>query len=169
MIVLTEEVLSVDSAMTAVSRDCAGGISIFVGTTRDNFEGKTVVRLEYEAYHAMAVKEMRSLCDTARSKWPQITAIAIMHRLGVVPVREASVIIAVSSPHRIDAIGTCLATHSAFHFLPYKLLTYVPACCVFVVEACHSLIDELKARVPIWKKEIYEQGSEWKANKEFKV
>ncbi|PXF48339.1 Molybdopterin synthase catalytic subunit [Gracilariopsis chorda] len=140
VIVLTEEPLSVDSAMAAVSRDCAGGVSLFVGTTRDNFEGKTVVRLEYEAYHSMAIKEMRSLCDTARSKWPQITAIAIMHRLGVVPVREASVIIAVSSPHRIDAI-----------------------------EACHSLIDELKARVPIWKKEVYQQGSQWKANKEFKV
>ncbi|CAN8064874.1 unnamed protein product [Agarophyton chilense] len=136
-VVLTEELLSVESAMNAVSSDSAGAVSLFVGTTRDNFDGKTVLRLEYEAYRPMAVKEMNALCDAARSQWPQITSVAVMHRLGVVPVREASVIIAVSSPHRKDAI-----------------------------EACHSLIDELKARVPIWKKEVYEDGSEWKANKE---
>jgi len=71
-----------------------------------------------------------------RSKWP-VKNIAIYHRLGVVPVKEASVIIAVSSAHRLQAI-----------------------------EACHFGIDELKAKVPIWKKEVYEDGSTWKENKE---
>jgi len=87
----------------------------------------------------MALNEMQKLCDKVRAKW-DVKKMAVIHRLGVVPVEEASVIIAVSSAHRREAI-----------------------------EACHFAIDELKARVPIWKKEIYEDGSNWKANEEFNV
>jgi len=134
---LTHEVLSVEECTNLVSDDGAGAISLFVGTTRDNFEGKVVLKLEYEAYEDMAMKELAKLCADTRSKFP-VTHIAMHHRLGVVPVREASVIIAVSSPHRTEAI-----------------------------EACHYAIDTLKATVPIWKKELYDEGdAAWKANKE---
>lgn len=104
-VLLTQETLSVEAANKAVIRDYAGGTSLFVGTTRETFEGKVVTLLEYEAYESMAVKEMQKLCERAREQWPQICAVAIMHRLGCVPVGQASVIIAVSSPHRKEAIG----------------------------------------------------------------
>ena len=101
-------------------------------------EDKAVTRLEYEAYEEMALKEMDKLCGTARKQHPAVTHIVVHHRLGVVPVGEASVIIAVSSPHRREAI-----------------------------ECCHFTIDELKATVPIWKKELYAEGAPaWKKNKE---
>ncbi|XP_060805221.1 molybdopterin synthase catalytic subunit [Amyelois transitella] len=135
---LTVDVLSVDEISGLVVDDSCGAVSIFVGTTRDNFEGKKVVRLEYEAYESMALKAMKSICNEVRDKWPAVHGIAIYHRLGQVPCREASVVIAVSSPHRresLDAVSHC--------------------------------IDQLKATVPIWKKEVYEGAApEWKENKE---
>lgn len=99
------------------------------------FVGKKVIQLEYEAYEPMALKEMMKLADHARTLWPDIYHIAMRHRIGVVPVRESSILIAVSSPHRRDAIA-----------------------------ACEWLIDELKATVPVWKKEHYADGSVWKVS-----
>lgn len=104
--VITKEVLDVGKIANAVVCDQAGGTSVFVGTTRDTFNDRRVMRLEYEAYEPMAVKEMRVLCDEARTKWIDLKHISVWHRIGVVPVGEASVIIAVSSPHRREAIGT---------------------------------------------------------------
>ncbi|KAF9416150.1 hypothetical protein HW555_006402 [Spodoptera exigua] len=100
-----------------------------------------VLRLEYEAYEPMALKAMKSICDEARDKWPAIHSIAIYHRLGMVPCREASVVIAVSSPHRRDSL-----------------------------DAVSHCIETLKASVPIWKKEVYD-GDEpvWKENVECTV
>lgn len=123
--------------IAAVQDDGAGGISVFIGTTRDTFEGKEVLRLEYEAYVPMALAKLTELCKEARAKWP-LAKVALGHRLGLVPVGDASVIVAVSSTHR----------HAA-------------------IEGCRFLIDELKARVPIWKKEVYASGETWKENKEF--
>lgn len=140
-VVLTHDALDVNSVSEAVGSSEAGAISVFVGTTRCSFEKKRVVSLEYEAYVPMAKREMAKLCVGARAKWPDLIGVAVYHRLGSVPVREASVMIAVSSPHRIDAIA----------------------------EACHFVIDELKASVPIWKRECYEDGSVWKENSEFSV
>lgn len=138
LVKLTHEQLSVEECSRLAEDDGAGAISLFVGTTRDNFDGKTVTRLEYEAYEEMALKEMEKLCVTTREQHPDVTHVVVHHRLGLVPVREASVIIAVSSPHRRQAI-----------------------------EACHFCIDALKATVPIWKKELYAEGAPaWKANKE---
>ncbi|KAH8330305.1 hypothetical protein KR067_000985 [Drosophila pandora] len=119
--------------------DGCGASSVFVGTTRDNFQGKKVVSLAYEAYDNMAIKEMNKICSDLRSKWPGLKHIVIHHRLGTVPVREASVVIAASSPHRSEAL-----------------------------ESVSFAIDQLKTRVPIWKKEIYEgdHEAEWKENKE---
>ncbi|CAH1185259.1 unnamed protein product [Phyllotreta striolata] len=138
---LTPDRLSVDYITDTVSSNSCGAVSVFIGTTRDNFDGKPVTKLEYEAYHSMSLKCMEKICDTLREKWPSVVNIAIYHRLGEVPVKEASIIIAVSSPHRADAI-----------------------------KATEFCIDEVKKSVPIWKKEFYIDDSEpaWKENKESK-
>lgn len=118
-----------------------GAISSFVGTTRDNFQGKTVTKLSYEGYVPMAEKELLKLCNGATCKYPSITKIAAVHVLGDCPVGQPSVILVASSPHRKDAI----------HCIEY-------------------LINELKARIPIWKREIYQgdEGSVWKENIEWR-
>ncbi|CEF65422.1 Molybdopterin synthase sulfur carrier subunit [Strongyloides ratti] len=119
-----------------VTTPSSGATSIFVGTTRDNFNNKKVIRLEYECYKEMALKEMKKLCLKGREKFKTIHNIAIFHRINHVPVTEASVVIAVSSPHRHEC-----------------------------QEASNFLIDELKVSVPIWKKEIYSDNSgQWKEN-----
>ncbi|KAF7639362.1 hypothetical protein Mgra_00001030 [Meloidogyne graminicola] len=115
-----------------------GATSIFIGTTRDTFEEKIVKQLEYEAYNDMAYLEMSKLCKEVRRNYSTIERICICHRLGQVPVGEISVFIATSSPQRKEAI-----------------------------KATEWLINSLKERVPIWKKEMYNDGSSsWKENKE---
>jgi len=96
-----------------------------------------VVELQYEAYEPMALKKLAQLCSVVRSKWSQVHHVAIHHRTGVVGPAEASVVIAITSPHRQTSL-----------------------------EAVSFAIDELKATVPIWKKERYDDGSTWKENKE---
>uniref|UniRef100_A0A2K6BM89 Molybdopterin synthase catalytic subunit n=1 Tax=Macaca nemestrina TaxID=9545 RepID=A0A2K6BM89_MACNE len=132
----TAEKLSVDEVSQLVMSPLCGAVSLFVGTTRNNFEGKKVISLEYEAYLPMAKNEVKKICSDIRQKWP-VKHIAVFHRLGLVPVSEASIIIAVSSAHRAASL-----------------------------EAVSYAIDTLKAKVPIWKKEIYEESSSWKGNKE---
>ncbi|CAG9466341.1 unnamed protein product [Pedinophyceae sp. YPF-701] len=133
---VTPEPLDLQKLVQFVTDPGAGAISTFIGTTRDTFEGKKVVRLEYEAYVPMALAKLQEVCDKAAAKW-DVRKVAMAHRTGLVGVTEASVIIAVSSAHRLEAI-----------------------------EACHFGIDDLKATVPIWKREVYEDGSAWKENKE---
>jgi molybdopterin synthase catalytic subunit len=115
----------------AVADPAAGAICTFVGTTRENNVGRKVLRLEYEAYEAMALSEIRKLTEEAGRRW-EITRIAITHRVGVVEIGETSVAIAVSAPHRAEAF-----------------------------EACRFAIDRLKEIVPIWKKEHFEGGEVW--------
>ena len=103
-IVITHSPLDVGAISTSVTDANTGATSLFVGTTRDNFEGKAVVKLEYEAYEPMAVKEIQKICDAVRLEWPGVHKICIHHRLGVVEVKEASVVIAVSSPHRKESL-----------------------------------------------------------------
>lgn len=138
---ITKDILDIGRISDLVTVSSTGATSIFVGTTRDNFQGKQVVRLEYEAYVPMAKKELEKLCAGVRERTPDLQHIAIFHRLGLVGVTEASVVIAVSSPHRKSSL-----------------------------EAVHVLIDELKAKVPIWKKEVYAEDtktdSAWKENAE---
>ncbi|KAJ3696281.1 hypothetical protein LUZ60_001658 [Juncus effusus] len=123
--------------MNHVRHPAAGAVATFEGTTRDTFDGRRVVELRYEAYEPMAIKRLAAACAAARDKW-RLIGLAVSHRLGVVPVGEASVFVAASAVHRSDAM-----------------------------EACRYLIDEIKAGVPIWKKEVYEDGEIWKENKEF--
>ncbi|XP_004513962.1 molybdopterin synthase catalytic subunit [Cicer arietinum] len=132
-----QNLIDVAKYMKFVSAPQAGAIATFSGTTRDTFDGKTVLELIYEAYIPMAIRCINSVCLSARESW-NLHSIAVAHRLGTVPVGETSVFIAVSSVHRADAL-----------------------------EACRYLIDEIKATVPIWKKEVYSNGEVWKENIEF--
>lgn len=107
LFLFSHERISVANLPRQLDGSAAGATSIFIGTTRNSFDGKRVVLLEYEAYTKMALKEMQAIGDRARQKWPEIIGITICHRLGKVPIGEDSVIIAVSSIHRRDAIGSC--------------------------------------------------------------
>ena len=91
----------IDAALVEASviRPEAGAVLCFLGTTRNHFGGREVVRLEYEAYEPMAVSEMQAIADESREKWPD-AAVSMVHRVGEVPIGEASVVIAVSAPHR---------------------------------------------------------------------
>ena len=123
--------LSEQACMDYVADDAAGGTTIFIGTVRNQTKGKRVQRLEFEAYIPMAEKEMRKIAEAVEEKWNALK-IAIHHRVGILQVGEIPVIIAVSTPHRKAAF-----------------------------EACEYAIDTLKETVPIWKKEIFEDGEEW--------
>jgi len=131
MFEIVEEPIDAGAVTAKVASAVAGAVCTFIGTTRDHNDGRRVFRLEYEAYPEMALVEMRKIGETAQARWP-IEKIAITHRVGVVPLGEASVVIAVSAGHRKAAF-----------------------------EACHFAIDRLKEVVPIWKKEHYEGGEIW--------
>jgi molybdopterin synthase catalytic subunit len=139
MVVLSSGPLEVQALVDFVRRDEAGAVILFEGVTRNHHDGRTVVHLEYEAYDGMAEAEMTRIADAARERW-SASRVAIAHRVGLVGIGEASVVIAVSAPHRDVAY-----------------------------DASRFVIDSLKASVPIWKKEIYEDGSVWKANKEGQI
>jgi molybdopterin synthase catalytic subunit len=136
---VSEDMPSLQECYEFVNHPSCGAISTFVGTTRENFQGKIVTKLSYEGYVSMAEKEMYQLCVQACQQYPVIYKIAAVHILGDCPVGKASVILACSSPHRKDAI-----------------------------QCVEYLIDTLKARVPIWKRECYEgDDTVWKENVEW--
>jgi molybdopterin synthase catalytic subunit len=109
----------------------AGAIATFLGTVRSHSRGRDVIALEYEAYEEMAEDVMAGIAEEVRERY-DLCKVAISHRLGRVEVGETSVAIAVSAPHRQDALA-----------------------------ACADAIEALKAQVPLWKKELYEGGEEW--------
>ena len=132
MVELTNEPIDVAGLMNHVSSTQAGAVVLFLGTTREFTDGKQTVTLDYEAYDQMAMKKLQELEETAREKWSLVEC-GIIHRLGNVPLGEASVAIAVSSAHRAAAF-----------------------------DAGRWLIDTLKVEVPIWKQEHWSDGSsEW--------
>ena len=133
LIHLTNEPLSTEVVTALVSKPAYGGIDVFIGTVRDQTKGKKVQRLEYEAYEPMALSEMGKIAQQVKQKWPQ-SSIVIHHRIGNLAIGEAAVIIAVATPHRDQAFA-----------------------------ACKYAIDTLKEQVPIWKKEIFEDGEVWVA------
>jgi MoaE-MoaD fusion protein len=128
---LSAEPLSLDDVVDEVRSDQAGAIATFVGTTRVHSRDRTVRHLDYEAYEEMAEQVMTQIAAELIGRY-ELCAIAIHHRTGRVEIGEASVMIAVSAPHRQDALA-----------------------------ACRDAIDTLKERVPLWKKEVYEGGEEW--------
>jgi MoaE-MoaD fusion protein len=128
---LQSEPLSLDRVVDEVRSDQAGAIATFVGTTRLQSRGRTVLHLDYEAYEEMAEEVMSEIASELKARY-DVCEIAIHHRTGRVEIGEASVAIAVSAPHRHDALA-----------------------------ACKDAIDILKVDVPLWKKEVYEGGEEW--------
>lgn len=131
--------LGIADAIASVSHPEAGGIDVFIGVTRaeKRADGVELVALDYEAYNEMAIEQMNALAGQAKAKWP-ICRLAIIHRVGRVAIGRASVVIAVSCPHRGQAF-----------------------------EACRFLIDELKKSVTIWKKEVWaDQSSNWSERSE---
>ncbi|HEX3686764.1 MAG TPA: molybdenum cofactor biosynthesis protein MoaE, partial [Gaiellaceae bacterium] len=111
--------------------DDAGAVATFVGTVRRHSRGREVVRLEYEAFAEMAEPMLRRLAGELKEKHG-LCEVAIHHRVGPVDIGQASVVIAVSAPHRAAAL-----------------------------DACREAIDTLKETIPLWKKEIYADGEEW--------
>jgi len=128
---VTSDSIDTEAMLAEVGDAAAGGTTLFLGTTRNENEGRVVERLEYEAYEAMALEEMRRIGDEMARRW-RVVAISVVHRVGVVPIGQASVAVAVSAAHREEAFA-----------------------------ACRYGIDTLKATVPIWKKEFYQGGEHW--------
>ena len=131
MIKITEKQIDVQKVVDTATSLGAGAVNLFVGTVRNSANGKNVVWLEYEAYESMAVAEIRKIIDEASHRWP-LLGWAVSHRIGTLKPGEVSVAVAVSSPHRKESF-----------------------------EACQFIIDTLKEKVPIWKKEVFEDGEEW--------
>lgn len=132
-IALLHEPLDIAACINSVMSPTSGGIDVFIGTVRDATKGKKVMRLEFEAYEKMAVNEMTKIAVEATERW-SLHKVLIHHRTGILEVGEIPVIIAVSAAHRAAAF-----------------------------EACRYCIDTLKLTVPIWKKEIFEDGEVWVA------
>jgi molybdopterin synthase catalytic subunit len=125
------EPLSVDEAMALVRRPGAGGIAVFVGVVRDTNEGRAVTKLEYEAYGSMAVAEMKRICAEIESEIDG-ARVAVLHRVGALSVGDVAVVCTASAPHRGEAF-----------------------------RACRLLIDRVKERAPIWKREHGPDGPYW--------
>jgi molybdopterin synthase catalytic subunit len=130
-VVLTDQPLSLDRCIAAVRGAGMGGIVTFTGMVRLHSRGTTIDHLEYEAYAPMALKVMTQLCEQIEAEIPG-TRIAVEHRVGYLEIGDIAVVIAAAAPHRAEAFT-----------------------------ACRAMIDRLKDRVPIWKKEISVDGAEW--------
>jgi len=130
---LTPEPLVVERALEWVERPSCGAVASFVGTVRDTAEGRAGVKaIDYEAYTLQVLPRFEAIAATARERWPDLGRVLIWHRVGHILLGEASVVVAVSTPHRAEAF-----------------------------EACRYLIDTLKATAPIWKRETWEGGTDW--------
>jgi molybdopterin synthase catalytic subunit len=131
LIRVTESVLSTDEAIAAVSRPDAGAINVFLGVVRDNNLGRRVGHLEYEAYAGMAERVMREIAAEACERFGLLDC-AVLHRTGRLEIGETSLLIAVACGHRAESF-----------------------------KGGHWLVDEIKKRVPVWKKEVWEDGEAW--------
>lgn len=132
---ITEARIEPEVLRAAVADPTSGAVATFVGVTRNSFGGRGVQYLEYEVYPPMAEVEMQKIGTEIATRWPAVTGIAIAHRVGRVEVGEASVAVAISAPHRREAMAAC----------------------------AHG-IDRLKATLPVWKREVFADGSEWREN-----
>jgi len=131
MIKITDQPIDIQEAIAAASSLSAGAVNVFVGNIRQESHGQAVLWLEYEAYESMAVSEIRKIIEQASAKW-DIRGYAVVHRIGTLRPGETAVVIAVSTGHRKESF-----------------------------EACEYIIDTLKETVPIYKKEVLENGEEW--------
>jgi len=133
MIELDKNPLDIQKAIDHVSDGSVGGIDVFIGTVRDATKGKKVVALEFEAYEKMAISEFEKIVQHADKQW-SIHKVSILHAIGRKEIGDLAVVIAVSAAHRDASF-----------------------------KACRYIIDTLKQTVPIWKKEIFEDGEVWVA------
>ncbi len=131
MIKITAKPIDVQKLIDTVSSLSAGAVNVFIGTVRDNAHQKNVRWLEYEAFEAMAVAEIRMIIEEAAHRW-QLKGWAVSHRIGTLKPGEVAVVVAVSTGHRKASF-----------------------------EACEFIIDAIKAKAPIWKKEVFDGGEEW--------
>ncbi len=131
MIHIAEDVLDPTPLTASVRRDANGAVVTFLGVTRRTSEGRQVLYLEYEGYQPMARKKLEEIRQDIMSKWP-VQDVAIAHRVGRLGIEDISLVVAVASPHRREAF-----------------------------EACHYAVDRIKEIVPIWKKEVFEDGEAW--------
>lgn len=131
---ITAEEISVDEVLSRLADPAVGALSTFVGVARGETEGREVRYLEYEAYPKMAEAELQRIGDEIRERWPAIRQVAIVHRTGRVEIGETIVVITVSAAHREG-----------------------------VFDATHYAIERLKEIAPIWKKEVWAGGEEWKS------
>jgi molybdopterin converting factor subunit 1 len=128
---ITENALSLDALIVAVTQKTSGAVATFLGVVREFARGRRVSHLEYDAYPEMATAAMRQIGEEIQHRWP-VDRIAMVHRIGRLTIGEASIAIAISSPHRREAL-----------------------------EACAFAIERVKEIVPIWKKEVWTDGAEW--------
>lgn len=135
-ITIQQEPIDIARALASSGTDADGAVVNFIGRVRNNSQGKTVTHLEYEAYSEMARKQLRKIVDEAVARW-SLNSCSVVHRSGTVNVGEASILITASAPHR----------NAAFQAVQY-------------------IIDTVKIKVPIWKKEFYSDGSSWINGKE---
>ena len=132
MIEITSTQIDTSAVLASVQSTQAGAAVLFVGSTRQFTDGRETLKLDYECYEALAIKKMTEILEQAKTKW-KIEACSIVHRVGTVELGEASIAVAVSSPHRADSF-----------------------------EAGRWLVDTLKTEVPIWKRDYWADGSsEW--------
>lgn len=131
LIRVTAEALRTEEAIAAVESPAAGAVNVFLGVVRDNNLGRSVDHLVYDAYPSMAEKVMRELAEEAKARFGLIDC-AILHRTGRLEVGETSLLVAISCGHRAESF-----------------------------DGGHWLVDEIKKRVPVWKKEVWEDGEEW--------
>ncbi len=132
---VTADPLPLHAVAAFVERADCGATVVFTGLVRDHSEGRAGVRsLEYEAYDEEVTPRLAAIVGEARARWPSIGRVGVLHRTGLLGVGEASVVVAVSAPHRGDAF-----------------------------DAAEFCIDTLKATVPIWKRETWEGGEDWSA------
>ena len=135
---LVQAPLDLSRLVSEVSHPSCGGIATFLGVVRDHDDGRAVVALTYDAYDALASKQLRTVAEEALARWPD-ARIAVEHRAGRLVVGEVSVAIAVACPHREEAFA-----------------------------ACRHVIDRVKEAVPIWKREESPEGDRWLAGHEYR-
>jgi molybdopterin synthase catalytic subunit len=131
MTFLTDTPIDPAALVARVMRSSDGAVALFIGVVRDHHDGRQVESITYEAYRPMAERELSAIADAVADEYPDI-AIALEHRLGLLRVGDASIVIACASPHRAEAFT-----------------------------ACREVIERVKKTVPIWKKERGPSGEEW--------
>ena len=131
---ITDQPIDVAAVLARVEDAGAGAVNAFIGTVRNQSTGRRVVRLHYESYDSMALRQLQHVVEQAQQQWPMLRQVAVVHRKGTLGIGDVAVVVAVSTPHRAESFA-----------------------------ACQFIIDTLKQVVTIWKKEEYEDGTVWVA------